>query len=92
MVWRNKRQYDKTLTLRKIDEYASEGGASELGKFSHFHILKCYFLQYSVGTSDTLSQKHILSGLILHLHTYTINAVPCYGKALYINDSIPTKH
>ena len=33
--------------------------ASELGKCSHFHILKCYFLQYSVCTSDTLSQKHI---------------------------------
>ena len=71
MVWRYKRQYDNTL-LRKIYEYASE-----LGNFLHFHIVKCYFLQYSVGTSDILSQKPI-SGLKLHLHTYTIIAVPCY--------------
>ena len=31
---------DKTLTLRKIYEYASERGASELGQFLHFHISK----------------------------------------------------
>ena len=65
-------QYDKALTLRKINEYASVERAS-LEFFSHFHILKCYFLHYSVGTSDTSSQKtYIFSGLKLHLHTYTI--------------------
>ena len=58
------RQYnDKILTLRKIYEYASE-----LRKCSHFHILKLLFPSYSVGTSDTLSQKHIFSGLKLHMH------------------------
>ena len=51
-----------TLTLRKIYDYVSERGASELGNFSHFHILKtAIFLQYSVGTSDTLSQKKYTS-------------------------------
>ena len=37
---------------------------------------------------------HIFSGLKLHLHTHTINTAPVitYGMALYINDSIPTKH
>ena len=62
--------------------------ASELRKFSYFHILKllfpsifCWYFRYFV------------SGLKLHLHTYTINAVSFYylWYALYINDSIPTK-
>ena len=51
----NKRQYtDKTLTLRE-SMWAS--GASELRKFSYFHILKllflsiiCWYFRYSVGT------------------------------------------
>ena len=30
-------------------------GASELRKFWHFTLLNCYFFQYFVGTSDTLS-------------------------------------
>ena len=30
-------------------------GASELRKFRHFTFLNCYFFQYFVGTSDTLS-------------------------------------
>ena len=61
MVWRYKRQYrTKHWHWENLwINYASERGASELGNFSHFHILNCYFLQYSVGTSDTLSQKHI---------------------------------
>ena len=50
---------DKTLTLRKIYEYASE-----LRKFSHFHILKllfpsifCWYFRYFV------SETHSFSGL-----------------------------
>ena len=48
-----------------------------------------------VGTYDTLTRKHIFSGLKLHLHIiiYTINAVSwyyLYGMALCINDSTPT--
>ena len=46
----------KTLTLRKIYEYASE-----LGQFSHFHIKKllflsifCWSLRYFVGTNDMI--------------------------------------
>ena len=63
--------------------------ASELRTFSHFHILKllfplifCWYFRYFV--SDT----YLFSGLKLHLHTYTINAVSLYN----LNDSIPTKH
>ena len=41
---------DKTLTFRKIYVYASE-----LIKFSHFHIWNCHFFQYFVGTSDIFS-------------------------------------
>ena len=39
------------------------------------------------------SETYIFSGLKIHLHTYTINAVPfyylCYGA---LNNSILTKH
>ena len=42
---------------------------AERAKILRFHIQN-YFLQYSVGTYDTLSQKHIFSGLKIHLHTY----------------------
>ena len=61
--------------------YMRATGASELRIFSHFHILKLLFpsLQYFVGTSDTLSQEHNISGLKIHkLHTYIINVVPFY--------------
>ena len=55
VVCRYKWQYtDNTLTLRKIYEHASE-----LRKFSHFHILKllflsifCWYFRYVVGTND----------------------------------------
>ena len=55
-----KLQYtDKALTLRKCT-YVRASGASELSKFSQFHILKLLFpFIYYFGTSDTLSQKHI---------------------------------
>ena len=61
--------------------------ASELRKFSHFHILKCYFLLYAVGTSDTLSQKHISFQfsnyicmqflLLLMVWRYAVAAISC---------------
>ena len=35
--------------------YMRASGASELRKCWHFHIKKCYFFQYFVGTSETLS-------------------------------------
>ena len=38
----------KVLIEKKNYEYASE--RSEQENRSHFHILNCYFLQYSVGT------------------------------------------
>ena len=59
MVWRYQRQNtDKTLTLRKIYEYASERAETIFA----FHIKNGYFFQFFVGiyTSDTLSQKHII--------------------------------
>ena len=51
------RQYnDKILTLRKCMSMR----ASELNMFFNiFTFYNCYFLLYSVGTFDTLSQKHI---------------------------------
>ena len=58
MVWCYKRQYtNKILTLRKIYEYASE--LNKLRKFVHFHIQKLLFPSIFVGSSGTLSQKHI---------------------------------
>ena len=65
----------KHYSFIKIYEYASE-----LRQFLHFHILKLLFLQYSVGTYDTLSQKYIFSGLKLHrcIIYYIINAVFFY--------------
>ena len=64
--------------------------ASELGNFSHFQILKLLFLQYSVGTSDTLSQKHIYFQVSNYICIYIQSMqfpVITYGMALYINDS-----
>ena len=70
--------------------------ASELRKLSPFSHSKSAISFNSVGTYDTLSQKHIFSGLKLHLHIYyKINAVSFYYlwyMALCINDSTPTKH
>ena len=59
-------------------------GASELRKCSHFHIQKLLFPLYSVGTLDTLFQKHIYFQAVSFYYTY--------GMALYINVGIPTKH
>ena len=50
---------------------------ASLENFRIFTFLNCYFPQYFVGTSDTLFQKHLISGVNI-LHTYTINAVFFY--------------
>ena len=58
------RQYtDKTLTLRKFIHMRATG-ASELRKFSYFHILKllflsifCWYFRYFVGTNDMLTSR-----------------------------------
>ena len=73
MIWRYKRQYRikhwhwENLWIN----YASERGPSELGNFSHFHILKllfpsifCWYFWYFI------SKTHIFSGLKLHLHIH----------------------
>ena len=48
---------------------------------------------YVLILCERAPQKHIFSGLKIHLHTYTINAVSfnylCYG---IINDIIPSEH
>ena len=65
MAWRY--IYDsiiKHYSLRKI--YECERASLE--NIRVFTFKNYYFLQYSVGTYDTLSQKHIFSGLRLHLH------------------------
>ena len=46
--------------------------ASERGNLCVFTFKNYNFLKYSVGTYDTLSQKHIFSGLKLHLHIIII--------------------
>ena len=49
--------------------------------FNIFTFLNCYFLLYSVGTSDTLSQKHIY----FQVSNYICMQFPfiTYGMALY---------
>ena len=56
---------DKTLTFRQ-SMCMRESGASELGKFSHFHILKllflsifCWYFRYFVGTNDMFVGLHV---------------------------------
>ena len=54
VVWRYKQQHtNKTLTLRK-----SMYMRASLEHFRIFTFYNFYFLQYFVGTSDTLSQEH----------------------------------
>ena len=67
-------------------------GASELIKFSHFHILKLLFpsiFWYFVSETFNFRCQHDI------LHTYTINAVSFYYSrygAIYKRQYIPTKH
>ena len=94
MIWRYNRHYiDKTPKCRKsLNMRASEASL----KFSHFHILKLLYTSIFVGTSDTLSQKHIIftsqitSAYIIQSMQFpfiTYGQVWCYN---YTNDSIPT--
>ena len=66
MVWRYKRQYrTKHWHWENLwINYASERGASELGNFSHFHILKllfpsifCWYFWYFISETHK-TQKH----------------------------------
>ena len=77
-----KQQYtDKTLTLNNI--YLCERvERASLKNFRIFTLYNCYFLQYFVGTSDTLSQEHNIFTFFRSQNTFayihTVNAVPCY--------------
>ena len=65
---------DKTLTLRKAI-YMRVSGASELRKFCIFTFKKCYFFQYFVGTSETLSVQ------MTYLSAYMYRQISkCTGK------------
>ena len=76
-------------------------GASELRKFSHFHILKllfplifCWYFCYFVSeTCIGLTLRYQITSVSV-MSVYTINAVSFYynGMALCINDRIPTEH
>ena len=91
MVWRYKRHYnDKTQTLRKIYEYASELG--NFFAFSHsktaisFNILLVILILY-------LRNIYIFSSQITSAYIQSVQfPAITYGMALSINDSIPTKH
>ena len=63
------RQYNNKRLLIEKNLWICER-AERAKIFSVFTFKNYYFLQYSVGTYDTLSQKHIFSGLKIHLHTY----------------------
>ena len=87
VVWHQKWQFDwqNTNIEKKKNAFACSNK-------------NCYFLQYFVGTSDTLSQKHIyfqVSNYIC-IH-YTINHQCSFLSLLMvwhynINDSMPPKH
>ena len=77
MVWRYKRQYRTKRWHWENLNYASERGASELGKFSHFHILKLLFPSIFCWYF-WLYLRNTFSGLKVHLHIHTINSVGYY--------------
>ena len=100
MAWRYIRNsiMIKQYSLRKIYEYASEHRKSFA--FSHSKTAISFnILLVIIYTYDTLSQKHIFSGLKLHLHNdITINAVYFlylfylwYGT-MYKRQYTPAKH
>ena len=81
MVWRYKRHYnDKTLTLRKNYEYASERGVSELGNFRIFTLSKTAisFNILLVILKLYIRNIYFFRSQITSAYNYTINAVPCY--------------
>ena len=59
---------------------------ASLANFRIFTFYNCYFLLYSVGTFDTLSQKHIY----FQVSNYICMQFPVitYGMALCINANI----
>ena len=83
---------DKTLTL-KMYVYMRASGASELRKFSHFHILKvlfpsifCWYFRYFV------SETYLISGVNnICIHQCSFPVLYLWYGAI-INGSIPTKH
>ena len=84
---------DSIVTLRKskLNERARSERAWKIFPFSHsktaisFNILLVLLI---------FNLRNTFSGLKVHLHVYiqSIQLVITYGMALYINDSIPTKH
>ena len=93
-VWRykhDKRQYWTKHWHWGNLNYASERGASELGIFSHFHILKllfpsifCWYFWYFI------SETHFRVSKYIFIYIQSMQLVITYGMALHINDSIPT--
>ena len=78
MVWRYKQQYRTKQWHWDNLNYASERGAIELGKFCHFHILKLLFPSIFCWYFWWLYLRSTFSGLKVHLHIHTINAVGYY--------------
>ena len=71
--------YRQTLTLSKC-MCMRASGTSELRKIWHFTFLNCYFFQYFVGTSDTLSVQ------------MTYLSVYMYRQISKCTDKTPKKH
>ena len=78
MVWRYKQQYRRKHWHWENLNYASERGASELGKFCHFHILKTAIFFNILLVLLILYLRDTFSGLKVHLHIHKINAVGYY--------------
>ena len=80
---------DKTQTLRKMYEYASERALHLVSLKLLFPSIFCWYFRYFV------SETYIFSGLQLHLHTYTINAVSFSLLMVWhynINDSVKSMY
>ena len=81
--------YRQNTDIEKNYEYASERGASELGKFLHFQILKLLFPSLVLLI---LYLRNIFSGLKLKSAWYLISSmqfpVITYGMALYIQKTV----
>ena len=77
-------------TLPPLGRYAPSGLVASLPRKDCAP--QMFWLITPLGTSDTLSQKHIY--IYFQVWNYTCRQFPfiTYGMALYINASIPTKH
>ena len=78
MVWRYKQQYRTKHWHWENLNYASERGASELGKFCHFSHSKTAISFNILLVLLILYLRNTFSGLKVHLHIHTINAVGYY--------------